>query len=39
VNTIRHEDITGASLTGSDGDANRTYSLDNTPAIIGGLIL
>jgi hypothetical protein len=31
--TPRTEAITGASLSGSDGDANRTYTLANTGAI------
>lgn len=34
--TPRHEDLTGASLSGSSGDANRTYSLANTDSIGAG---
>ena len=35
--TWYHEDITGADLSGSSGDTNRTYSLANANAQLAGM--
>jgi len=35
-NVVKHEEITGAGLTGSSGDTNRTYTLANTGSITAG---
>lgn len=34
VYTPRHEEITGASLTGTSGDKNRTYTLVNSDSVL-----
>lgn len=39
TNTLRYEAITGASLTGSDGATNRTYSLSYSNPLIAGFSL
>jgi len=39
VYTPRHEDITGASLTGASSDLNRTYSLVNDNSILAQMQL
>jgi hypothetical protein len=35
--TPRYEEITGADLSGSSGDNNRTYNLANSDAISDGV--
>lgn len=35
--TPKHEGITGADLSGSDADTNRTYTLTNSNAILAGM--
>lgn len=37
VYTPRHEEKTGANLTGSDGEQNRTYVLQNEDAIVANM--